>query len=129
LTSTPRFAIVLGRMLSDAIKASLLAVVILGLGLAFGAGFDTGPAGAVVLILSTGLFALAYAGGGVAIALKTGSPQAAQAGFILFFPLLFLAPAFAPTDVFAGWLRAIATVNPVTYVLEAQRALIISGWD
>lgn len=129
LTSTPRFAIVLGRMLSDAIKAMVLAVAIIALALAFGSGFETGPVGMVALVAAAGSFALAYSGIGVAIALKTGSPQAAQAGFIIFFPLLFLAPTFAPTDVFAGWLEAVATVNPVTYILEGQRALIISGWQ
>ena len=83
----------------------------------------------VVLIAAAGAFALAYSGIGMAIALKTGSPQAAQAGFIIFFPLLFLAPTFAPLSVFAGWLEAIARVNPVTYILEGMRGLVTGGWD
>ncbi|MCC7364366.1 MAG: ABC transporter permease [Dehalococcoidia bacterium] len=129
LTSTPRFAIVFGRMFSDAIKSMVLAVAIVALALAYGSGFETGPLGMVVLVLATGAFALGYAGIGIAIALKTGSPQAAQAGFILFFPLLFLAPTFAPKEVFAGWLQAVATVNPVTYILQGMRVLITEGWD
>ncbi len=129
LTSTPRSSIVLGRMFSDTIKAMLLAVPIIGLALLFGSGFETGPAGMLFLVFMTGAFALAYSGIGVAIALKTGSPQAANAGFIIFFPLLFLAPTFAPTDVFADWLKVVASVNPVTYLLEGQRALIIGGWE
>lgn len=129
LTSTPRFTIVLGRMLSDAIKAMILAVVIIALALAVGSGFETGLVGMAVLVAATGAFALAYSGFGMALALKTGSPQAAQAGFILFFPLLFLAPTFAPLDVFATWLEVIARVNPVTYILEGMRGLITGGWD
>jgi ABC-2 type transport system permease protein len=129
LTSTPRFAIVLGRMLSDAIKSMVLSAFIIVLAIIIGSGFDTGFVGVVALVLAAGLFALAYSGMGMAIALKTGSPQAAQAGFILFFPLLFLAPTFAPLDVFADWLAAIARVNPVTYILEGMRALIVGGWD
>lgn len=129
LTSAPRFAIVLGRMLGDAIKSMILAVAILILALVIGAGFETGAVGMVVLVLATGAFALAYSGFGMALALKTGSPQAAQAGFVLFFPLLFLAPTFAPTDVFKPWLEAVATVNPVTYILEGMRGLITGGWD
>lgn len=129
LTSTPRFAIVFGRMLADAVKATLLTVLIIGLALAFGSGFETGPVGMVVLVLSAAAFALAYSGIGVAIALKTGSPQAAQAGFLLFFPLLFLAPTFAPISVFATWLEVVARANPVTYILEGQRALVTGGWD
>ncbi|MGE3076562.1 MAG: ABC transporter permease [Dehalococcoidia bacterium] len=129
LTSTPRFAIVFGRMLADAVKAFLLSIVIIGLALAFGSGFDTGPLGMLVLLMAAGAFALAYSGIGVAIALKTGSPQAAQAGFLLFFPLLFLAPTFAPIDVFATWLEVIARANPVTYLLTGMRALVTGGWE
>lgn len=129
LTSAPRFAVVLGRMLADGVKAMGLTILIIGLALAMGAGFDTGIVGMVALVIASGGFAMAYSGIGMAIALKTGSPQAAQAGFILFFPLLFLAPTFAPTDVFADWLAVIASFNPVTYILEGMRALVISGWD
>ncbi len=129
LTSTPRPAIVLGRMFADAVKSVILSVVIIALALAYGSGFETGPAGMAILIAGAGLFALGYSGIGMAIALKTGSPQAANAGFIIFFPLLFLAPTFAPVDVFADWLAAVARANPVTYILEGQRALIIDGWD
>ena len=129
LTSTPRFAIVFGRMLADAIKTVVLSVVIIALALAMGSGFETGAPGMVVLLGATGAFALAYSGFGMALALKTGSPQAAQAGFILFFPLLFLAPTFAPIEVFADWLEVVARVNPVTYILEGMRGLITSGWE
>ncbi len=129
LTSVPRLALVLGRMLADAIKATVLAIAVVVLALLFGAEFATGAAGLVVLLVLTFGFALAYSGIGVAIALKTGSPQAAQAGFILFFPLLFLAPTFAPLEVFAGWLEAVARVNPVTYIMLGMRSLVTEGWD
>ncbi|MYH67142.1 MAG: ABC transporter permease, partial [Dehalococcoidia bacterium] len=48
---------------------------------------------------------------------------------LLLFPLIFLSTAFAPKDVFADWLQVLATINPITYVLEAQRSLIIEGWN
>ncbi len=129
LTTTPRFAIVLGRMFADSIKAMILTTAIILLAIATGAGFETGAIGVVALVLAAGGFALAYSGIGMSIALKTGSPQAAQAGFIIFFPLLFLAPTFAPLDVFSDWLAAVARVNPVTYLLEGMRALVVDGWD
>lgn len=129
LTPAPRLALVLGRMLADAIKALVLSAAIMVLALLYGAGFATGPAGAAVLLLAAFGFALAYSGIGVAIALKTGSPQAAQTGFIIFFPLLFLAPTFAPIEVFATWLEAVARVNPVTYILLGMRSLVTDGWD
>jgi hypothetical protein len=64
-----------------------------------------------VLILLAALFGLAYSGIGLALALKTGSAQAANAGFLLFFPLLSLSPAFAPTSVFQPWLEFLANIN------------------
>ena len=129
LTSTPRFALVFGRMVADAVKALILSVVIIAMALIVGSGFDTGPLGMVLLLAASGAFALAYSGIGVAIALKTGSPQAAQAGFLIFFPLLFLAPTFAPIEVFQTWLEVVARVNPVTYLLEGMRALVTGGWE
>jgi ABC-2 type transport system permease protein len=129
LTSTSRIAIVLSRMLSEAIKCMILSVAIIILGVAMGAGFKTGLPGAALLVVAAGSFTLAYSGIGMALALKTGSPQAAQAGFILFFPLLFLAPTFAPTSVFAGWLATVAAFNPVTYLIEGMRGLVTGGWD
>lgn len=129
LTSTPRFAIVLGRMIADAVKAFLLSILIIALALVVGSGFETGPVGMVVLLVASAAFALAYSGIGVAIALKTGSPQAAQAGFLIFFPLLFLAPTFAPIEVFQTWLEVVARANPVTYLLEGMRALVTGGWE
>jgi ABC-type multidrug transport system permease subunit len=89
----------------------------------------SGFGGALVILLISALFGLAYSSLGVAIALKTGSAQAAQMSFLLFFPLLFLSPAFAPKEVFAPWLEFLATINPVTYVIEGQRDLVTEGWD
>jgi ABC-2 type transport system permease protein len=129
LTPVPRLSLVLGRMASDGVRVMVLAAIILVVGWIAGAGMATGLAGAGLIILLAGLFGIAYAGIGMSIALKTGSTQAAQAGFLLFFPLLFLSPAFAPKEVFSGWLEFLATINPVTYVIEGMRDLVLVGWD
>jgi ABC-2 type transport system permease protein len=129
LTPAPRLALVLGRLAADAVRLTVLASIILIAGLIAGSGMKSGPAGVVLILLISALFGLAYASLGVAIALKTGSAQAAQMSFLLFFPLLFLSPAFAPKEVFAGWLEFLATINPVTYILEGQRDLVLDGWD
>jgi ABC-2 type transport system permease protein len=129
LTPAPRFSLVLGRLAADAVRVMVLTVIILAVGLLMGAGMESGVVGACVFVLITGLFGLAYSGIGMSIALRTGSVQAAQAGFLVFFPLLFLSPAFAPKEVFSGWLEFLATINPVTYVLEGLRSLVLIGWD
>lgn len=129
LTPTPRVSLVLGRLAADAIRITVLTAAILLVGVLFGSGMQSGPLGVIVLLLMSGLFGLTYACVGVAIALKTGSAQAAQTGFLIFFPLLFLSSAFAPKEIFAGWLEFLATINPVTYVLEGMRSLVLDGWD
>ena len=129
LTPTPRISLVLGRLFGDGIRVVIITAVILVVGFIFGTSMEAGVAGYVAILILAGLFGLAYAGFGLAIALRTGSPQAAQAGFLIFFPLLFLAPAFAPTEAFAPWLEFLATINPVTYILEGMRSLISVGWE
>jgi ABC-2 type transport system permease protein len=129
LTPTNRFALVLGRLMADGFRVMLLTALITTIGLIFGAGLEAGPLGFVVILALGGLFGIAYAGFGLSIALRTGNAQASQAGFLIFFPLLFLSPAFAPKDVFSGWLKTLATINPVTYILEGQRSLVLTGWE
>jgi ABC-2 type transport system permease protein len=129
VTPAPRLALVLGRLAADSVRAMLLTTMIVVAGLGAGAGMEAGPLGAVAIVVMAGLFGLAYSGIGMAIALRTGSAQAAQAGFLVFFPLLFLSPALAPKEVFADWLRFLATINPVTYILQGMRDLILDGWD
>jgi ABC-2 type transport system permease protein len=129
LTPAPRMALLIGRLAADGVRVMLISTLILVAGLIAGAGMEAGVAGAVLLIIMSGMFGVAYSGIGLAIAVKTGSPQAAQLGFLLFFPLLFLSPAFAPKSVFSGWLEFLATINPVTYLLEGMRDLVLTGWD
>ena len=129
LTPAPRSAIVLGRIAADGVRAVIITGVIVVVGLIFRTGFDTGVLGVIVLLAGSFFFGTAYSGFNAAVALRTGSPQAAAAGGLLLFPLIFLSTAFAPKEVFADWLQVLATINPITYILEAQRSLIIEGWN
>ncbi|MPZ22188.1 MAG: ABC transporter permease [Dehalococcoidia bacterium] len=129
LTPSNRAAIAIGRLAGDGVRAMAITVVILIAGLIAGSGLQAGPVGFVLLVFMAGFFGAAYSGLSATLALRTGSPQAAQAGFLLFFPLLFLAPTFAPKSVFVGWLEFLATINPVTYIIEAQRSLVLDGWE
>jgi ABC-2 type transport system permease protein len=43
--------------------------------------------------------------------------------------LFFLSDAVVPKQALTGWFSAIATYNPVTYLLGALRSLITSGWQ
>ncbi len=129
MTPVRRLAILLGHMVADVAVACLLTVPILVLALALGVHIAAGPVGVVVFILMAGLWSLAFAGFGYAIALKTGNPAAVNSSFLLFFPFLFLTSSYVPRNQLTGWLSALAGWNPVTYVLEGQRSLVSGGWQ
>ncbi|HWI08436.1 MAG TPA: ABC transporter permease, partial [Solirubrobacteraceae bacterium] len=96
----------------------------------FGAGVVTGAAGALVLLLLAIAISFAFACFGTFVALRAGSGEAVQGFFPLFFVLLFLSSAFFPRDLIEHeWFRVIATYNPVSYMVEGLRSLVIAGWD
>lgn len=128
MTPMRRIAILLGHLVADVAIAACLTIPILALGLALGAGFETGVAGIVVFIAMAAMWSLAFAGFGYAVALKTGNPAAVQSIFMLFFPFLFLTTSYVPREQLSGWLDTVATFNPVTYLLAGMRALAIDGW-
>jgi ABC-2 type transport system permease protein len=103
-------------------------VPILILGFAIGVRFEAGPIGVLAFVAIAGLWSLAFAGFGYAIALKTGNPAAVNSAFLLFFPFLFMTSSYVPRSQLSGWLNTIAAWNPVTYVLEGQRSLVSGGW-
>jgi len=129
MTPINRYALLLGLMVADFTLFMVMAVPVIALGFAIGVGFGaTGVLGLLVFVLFGALWGLAYTGFPYAIALRTGNPAAVNSSFLLFFPLLFMAPAFAPLDVFDSWLKWIATVNPVTYIMEGMRGLVMDGY-
>ena len=72
----------------------------------------------------------AFACFGTFVALRAGTGEAVQGFFPLFFVLLFLSSAFFPRDLIEqDWFRTIATYNPVSYMVEGIRSLVITGWD
>jgi ABC-2 type transport system permease protein len=105
-------------------------IVYLGVGLACGVRLASGPLGAVVLLLFAVLVALAFGALGAFAALETGSGEAVQGLFPAFFVFLFLSSMNIPRNLIkTTWFRDVATVNPVSYLLECVRSLVITGWD
>jgi len=124
-TPVPRSAIVLGRLIAEGVKTLLIAALIVLLGLVFGITIASGVLGFFLLILLTALWGVVYAGYMQIIALKTRSAAATNSAGLIFFPLLFLTPNFVPRDLLTTPMEIAATINPVTYVMEAMRSLIL----
>ena len=124
-----RSSIIFGRLAADLVRGIGAAGVVVVAGIALGAHIKSGVAGALLIVLITALFGVAYAGFGILVALRTRNVQATQSSFLLFFPLLFLTPNFVPFDRLSPLMETLARINPVSYVIVGLRSLVIDGWD
>ena len=124
-----RFSILFGSLLVSGTRAMFQGVVIVVIALLLGVSFKTGVLGILVLLAFAAVFGLAWACLSIIIALKTKNAQATQSSFVLFFPFVFLTTAFMPEELLSGWFRIAVKANPVTYVTEAMRALVVEGWE
>jgi ABC-2 type transport system permease protein len=129
LTPIRRLALLLGLMAADVVVIVALTIPVLVLGFAVGVRFSTGVAGVLVLVGQAARWGLVITGFPYAVALKTGSPAAVNATFVVFFPFAFLTDAIIPKQDLTSWFSTVATYNPVTYLLGAQRSVIIGGWQ
>jgi ABC-2 type transport system permease protein len=103
----------------------VIATALVLLGLIFGISIASGPLGFVLLVALTALWSVVFTGFMQLIALKTRSAAATNSASLVFFPLLFLTPNFVPRDLLTRPMEVAATLNPVTYVMEALRSLIL----
>ena len=124
-TPVPRTAIVLGRLIAELVKGVLIATLLVVLALIFGISVASGPLGFVLLVSLTALWSVVFVGFMQLIALKTRSAAATNSAGLIFFPLLFLTPNFVPRDMLTRPMEIAATFNPVTYVMEGLRSLIL----
>lgn len=125
----PRSAMVLGRLVAEAAKAFVLTAVMVLVALPFGIEVASGPIGFVLLLVMTSGWAVVFSGFMQLIALKTRSAAATNSGSLIFFPLLFLTPNFVPRELLSRPMEVAATYNPVTYVMEGLRSLILEDFD
>ena len=106
------------------------AAVYLSAGLAVGVRLESGVLGVLVLFAFAVLVSLGFGALGAFAALRTGSGEAVQSLFPAFFVFLFLSSMNIPRNLIeATWFRDVATANPVSYLIECVRSLVIAGWD
>ena len=95
--------------------------------LPFGLEIKGGPIGALALIASGTLLALAVGAIMSTMAIKTGSSEAVQGAFPLLFIALFFSSAFFPRATMSGFYATMADYNPISYLVEGMRDLVIGG--
>jgi ABC-2 type transport system permease protein len=123
VTPLSRSALIVGRALKEMVPLLAQALVIVLAVLPF--GFRLYPLGALIGLLLLGVFgvglgALSYA---LAIAVRKHEWIFWAVQQTISFPLLILSGMLLPLDVGPAWMRALARFNPLTYIVEAERAL------
>jgi ABC-2 type transport system permease protein len=130
MTPMQRAALLVGNLAGVMAVALLSALVFLAAGFAAGMDFPGGPAAVIPLLALALLIALAFASLGALVGLRSGSGEAVQGFFPLFFVLLFLSSMSLPRPLIEqDWFRTIATYNPVSYLIEGIRSFFVTGWD
>jgi ABC-2 type transport system permease protein len=124
LATPQRGAILLGFALSALARALVVGGMLFAIALAVGMEVHGGGvdlAGLVGLALLVNLAAAMWSAG---IALRFRSLQAGPLMQTPTFLALFLAPVYVPLDLLEGWIEGVATVNPVTAIVEGARSLL-----
>ena len=123
-------ALIAGQLAGVMLQGLIQGVGYLAIALAFGADFEAGAAGVLVLFALAALVGVGFGAIGLAIGLRTGNGEAVQGVFPLMFVLLFLSSGALPRDLIENdWFQTVATINPVSYLIEGFRSLLVTGWD
>ena len=130
LTPMRGIAVLAGQLGGAVVLGIAQVAVYLGVGLAVGVRPASGVLGVLVLFVFALFVTLAFGALGAFAALRTGSGEAVQGLFPAFFVFLFISSMNIPRNLIEQtWFRVLATANPVSYLLECVRSLIITGWD
>jgi ABC-2 type transport system permease protein len=124
LAAANRNGIVAGYALAALTRAFVTWTVLTAIALV--AGMEVGGAGVELfglygLAVLTNLAATLWAAG---VAMRVRSIQGGPLMQFPVFLILFLAPVYVPLSLLSGWIHAVASVNPVTALLEAGRGFV-----
>ena len=124
-----RASIVVGKMLSVAIRTALQMLIVLAVAFGVGVRSVTGVWGIPMLLLISVLLTFAFSGISVTVGALVKQPETFWAVVnILTVPMLFMSSALFPLQFVPPWLRMLAHLNPVTYAIDPMRTLMIQGW-
>jgi len=130
LTALRDWALLTGQLAGAVVLGIVQVLFYIAVGLASGVEFESGPAGIAVLLVYGAIVSLSFGALGAWLAFRTGSGETIQALFPVLFVFLFISSMNTPRDLIGvEWFRIAATLNPVSYMIECVRSLIITGWD
>jgi len=125
-----RVAIVLSRVLHSAVQVIAQALIILVVAWIMGSTISMNPiylimGMLVIFLLGVGFAALSN---GFAITLQREEPLV-MIGNLMTLPLMFFSSALVPKQFLPDWIQVISIINPITYAVEAVRAVLVGTPD
>ena len=130
LTPLRGVGLVVGQLAGVSVVALIQSIVYVAVGYAVGVDPKSGPLGVVVLLILAVVIAIGFGAVGIFMALRTGSGESVQGLFPVLFVFLLISSMNFPRNLIeADWFRWAANVNPVSYLIEGVRSLIIEGWN
>jgi ABC-2 type transport system permease protein len=130
LTPVRPAALIAGQLAGTLAVGLFQAASYIGVGLAAGGHIEAGIPGALVLIALATLISLAFGSIGLIAGMRASTPETVQGLFPVVFVFLFMSSMALPRDLIqTDWFETIATYNPVSYLIEGIRSLLITGWD
>jgi len=130
LTPASKSVLIIAQLAGVLIVGFLQSIIFLLVGLAFGVTVKAGVGGALVLLAIALLLVLLFGSIGLFTAAAAGSLAQVQALTGLFIALMFLSSMLMPRNLIKHeWFKTIATYNPFSYLVEATRSLLVTGWD
>ena len=123
-----RSAVLIGRVLADSSRNTFVALLMTGVGFVIGFRFHNGLGNFVLALVLIVAFGAAFSMISAFIGLSVRDVETAQvAGFIWIFPLTFASSVFVPVQSMPDWLQVFAKHSPITYTVDAARALCLGG--
>ncbi len=124
-----RWSILASEMVPLFFQSAAMAGILLIVSMLLGAPVATGIPGFLLILLLAGIFGVSLAGASFIPALLTKSEQATSTFSLLLFPVIFMSTAFVPEALMPEWIQTVNQWNPVTYLIEAIRTVMTTGYD
>ncbi len=125
---TPRAALVLGKALSAGVRSLSQTVIIYVLAVLLGVSINWNPLALLSVLLVVILSAAFFSTFSLIIACLVKTRERFMGiGQVLTMPLFFASNAIYPISIMPAWLQVISHINPLTYEVDALRALMLAG--
>jgi len=125
-----RLAIMNATVAEQGVSTTVQSLIIVGLGLAGGARYQGGIAGVAVMVAASILVGVVFGALSNVAGMLLRSREAIIGVYTFFMlPLIFLSSAFMPTRLMPGWMQAIASRNPLNWVVQIGRSALSAHPD